>query len=225
MNRSGGRSLGLLILGVLLVISGSTRAIAADSERRDFNILVDGKRAGAYHLTIAHADDGTHTVTAQAHVRVSYLVYTYTYSYQGTEVWKDGRLTRLTSSTDDDGKRFQVGAVADGTRLRVKVNGQEHTTRPDVWTTTYWRLPDAKFRNHAVPLLDADTGRDINATLQCVGDEAIRVGAQALPCVHYRVTGDGLEVDAWYDAQEHLVRQESVEDGHRTVLDLAGIRR
>jgi hypothetical protein len=225
MNRSGGRCLGLLILGVLMLVSGSTRAGAADSERRDFNILVDGKRAGAYHLTITHADDGTDTVSAQAHVRVSHLVYTYTYAYQGTEVWKAGRLASLNSSTDDDGTRFQVSAVADGANLRVTVNGQEHATRGDVWTTTYWRLPDAKFRNRGVPLLDADTGRDINATLQCIGAEAIQVVGQAVNCVHYRVRGGGVAVDAWYDAQERLVRQESVEDGHRTVLDLAGIRR
>jgi hypothetical protein len=208
-----------------MVLSSFTRAGAADSERRDFNILVDGKRAGAYHLTITRADDGTYTATAQANVRVSYLVYTYTYSYQGTEVWKAGRLVSLSSSTNDDGKRFQVSAATDGTNLRVTVNGQEHATRPDVWTTTYWRLPDPKFRNQAVPLLDADTGRDINATLQCVGAEAIQVGGQAQNCVHYHVTGGGLEVDAWYDGQERLVHQESMEDGHRTVLDLAGIRR
>jgi hypothetical protein len=213
------------MLGVLMLLTGSTPARAADSERRDFNILVDGKRAGAYHLAITHGDDGTDTVTAQANVRVSYLIYTYSYAYQGTEVWKAGRLVSLNSSSNDDGKRFQVSAAADGARLRVTVNGTEHATRPDVWTTTYWRLPDAKFRNQDVPLLDADTGRDIGASLQCVGAEAIQVGGQEQNCVHYRITGGRVEVDAWYDDQERLVHQESMEDGHRTVLDLAGIRR
>src|SRR5262249_20978755 len=108
--------------------------------------------------------------------------------------------------------------------LRVKVNGQERAIRPDVWTTTYWRLPDARWRNAAVPLLDCDTGKEINATLKYVGTSQINVAGQAQNCVHYQLTG-GVQVDVWYDQNERPVRQESIEDGHKTVLEITGLRK
>src|SRR5258708_384372 len=75
------------------------------------------------------------------------LVYKYTSTYRGTENWKGNRLQRLESATDDNGTRFTVNAVAEGNQLRVKVNGQERFNRGDAWTTSYWHLPEAKFRN------------------------------------------------------------------------------
>ncbi len=209
---------------MVLLITQVNRATAADAETRDFAVLIDDKRAGEYHMTIARQDDGTVRMTGQADVRISYFIKTYTYSYRGTEIWKDGRLLRLDSSANDDGKRYALSAVSDGKAVRVQVNGVEHSTRPDVWVTTYWHLADAKFRNQAVPLLDADTGKDINATLQYVGTSPINVGGQVQTCAHYRLSGS-VQVDVWYDAQEHLVRQTAIEEGHRTALELKQIRR
>jgi hypothetical protein len=220
-----GRRGNLLAAVVLLFLAPGSRAAAADVEARDFTILVDGKRAGEYHMTITRQDDGSFTMTGQADVRVTVMIVkTYTYSYRGTEVWKDGRLVRFDSQTNDDGKRFVVSAVADGNNLRIKANGQERLARPDIWLSTYWRLADPRFRNQGVPLVDADTGKDISATLQHVGSNSINVNGQMQTCVHYRVSG-GVQVDVWYDAQERLVRQESIEEGHRTVLELSRIRR
>jgi hypothetical protein len=161
-----------LTLGVLVLTGGWQAAVAAEAETRTFQIRIDGKPAGEYRMAIRE-EGGTTTVTGEADVRVRYLIYTYTYSYRGTETWKDGRLQRLDSRANDDGKPFQVSAAVEGDRLRVNANGFERRVRPDVWTTTYWRLAAAKFRNQAVTLLDADTGREINAVLQYVGDQAL----------------------------------------------------
>lgn len=215
------RWLGLL-LGIWFVAPTGLLATEPDSETREFTVKVDGKPAGEYRLSIRH-DQGTFTISAQAEVRVrSYLVYNYVYQFRGAEIWKDGKLQRLDSNTVDDKKQFAVQAWNDGKSLHVVSNGQERTTRPDVWTSIYWRLPEARFRNQSVPLIDADTGRDIRATLQYVGVNSINVNGQTLNCAHYRLVG-GVQVDLWYDAQERLVRHESIEDGHRTLLELARI--
>jgi hypothetical protein len=213
---------GILYAGVLLVAGTAGRAAAAENESRHFAISVDGKPAGTYVMTLDRQDN-TETMTGRADVRVSKFVYTYTYNYQGTEVWKDGKLQQLRSSTNDNGKRFTVSAWADAAGLHVQVNGAERQGRADVWTTTYWHLPDERFRNQPVPLLDADTGRDINGVLHLIGTQQIPVAGQVQSCGHYRVSGGGLQVELWYDANERLVRQESMEDGHRTVLELTAI--
>jgi hypothetical protein len=186
---------------------------------------VDGKQAGSYQMTVQQNANGTETMSAQADVKVTVAFVTaYSYSYRGTESWKDGRLLRLDSTANDNGKRYALTATAEGNGLRVNANGQQRLTRADVWTTTYWRQPDPRFINHGVPLLDADTGKDILGKLEYLDNKAITVAGQSVPCAHYRVSGP-VQVDLWYDGQERLVRQESIEEGHRTVLELSAIRR
>jgi hypothetical protein len=215
----------LLWIGVVMLVPNLSRAVAADVEYRDFQVAIDGKPAGEYHLTINRRDDGTLVVTGQADVHVKYLaIYNYTYSYRGTETWKDGKLVRLDSTSNDDGKRFTVAARTDNNALQVTVNGQQRAVPADVWTTSCWRLPDAKYRNRALVLLDVDTGKEIAGTLQYVATGTLNVAGQAQDCAHYRVTG-GTQLELWYDAQERLVRQESLEQGHRMVLEPLRIHR
>jgi hypothetical protein len=186
---------------------------------------VDGKAAGRYLMTIERRDDGTICVQGNAKVKVSYIVVAYRYSYEGTEVWKDGRLLQLKSSADDDGKAYAVSAWADGNALRVRCNGKEQTTVADVWLTTYWHAPDPQFRNKSIPLVDADNGKCLTAHLQYEGTRQITVMGQPLDCYYYRLTGAGLQVELWYDGHERLVREESLEDGHRMTLELAHMSR
>jgi hypothetical protein len=40
---------------------------------------------------------------------------------------------------------------------------------------------------------------------------------------HYKLTGK-VNVDLWYDGSDRLVRQEWVESGHKTVLELVRVR-
>jgi hypothetical protein len=209
-----------------MVLSYTSHAAAADVEARDYQITVDGKRGGENHMRIRHRDDGATVVTCEADVSVRYALglYTYRYTYRGTEVWKEGRLVRLTSSANDDGKQFAVRAEQDGNGLRVTVNGQDATARADVWTTSYWHLPAAAQRNNKVPLLDADTAQQMAGRLDFVGTSRVRVGGQVVDCAHWRLTGD-VQAELYFDGQERLVRQETREQGHPTVIELLRIRR
>ena len=138
---------------------------------------------------------------------------------------KDGKLIKLDSNTDDNGKRFIVSAVAEAAGLRVRVNNVERMARPDVWLTSYWTLPDPKMRNNVIPIIDADNGKDLSAKLQFVATEQRVVAGQNVSLNHYRLAGTGLTVDLWYDGSERLVRQDWVEQGHRTTLELTRVRR
>jgi hypothetical protein len=206
-------------------MAASPLSLAEEVETRDFAVMVDNKNAGAYRMTISRQEDGTVTMAAHAEVKLSYLVYTYKYCFQGSEVWKDGQLQQLKSITNDDGKKFNVTANLLGSDLRLTVNGNERWTRPDVWTTTYWQLAPPKFRGEQVPLLDADCGNEITGTLSYVGSDVLNLLGRAQNCAHYKLTGGRLQVQLWYDAQQRMVRQESIEDGHKTILELAHLER
>jgi hypothetical protein len=214
-----------LVLGGLLAAGAGQRAAADETEVRQFAIQVDGKNAGQFLMTITKRDGGVESMSGQASVSVRVLFKTYTYSYDGTEHWKGGRLQQLDSSSNDDGKRYTVRAVAEGNGLSVTVNGQVRTAKPDVWPTTHWKLPPSEYHNKAVPLLDADTGKEMAGHLQYVGVQQLTVGGRAQNCYHFRVTGGPYPVDLWYDGAHRLVREEFTVEGHRTAFLLSGLRR
>jgi YD repeat-containing protein len=203
-------------------------ARAADVETRDLRIFVDNKNAGDAHMTFNRADDGTLTLSCDTDVFVRILFITYKYKYRGREVWKDGRLQSFDSTCNDDGKLFDVAAAAKGDKLRVRVKtgaGQEEREVPgDVWLSSYWKQPDPKVVNKTIPIIDADSGSDINAKVVYVGAEQRNVAGQVQPVQHYRLEGKN-NIELWYDAAGRLVRQDWMEQNHRTVLELVRIRR
>jgi hypothetical protein len=216
----------LIVIGTgAWFLSGSLSMVAgAEMETRLFTVRIDGKSGGSYQMTLGQPDAHTFTVVCQANVSTSYLFIKYRYTYQGSELWKDGRLTRLESKTNDDGKQFEVLAQAAGDALRIRVNGEEHASRPGVWTTTYWHAPEPKSVNQAVELIDCDTGKNLRGTLQYVGTQSLTLAGEPRNCAHYSIRG-AVHVDLWYDGQQRLVRELSVEDGHRILIELARIGR
>ncbi len=221
--RVRGKAWGCVLAAALAVPVGAARA--ADLETRDLVVRVDNKPAGDVHMTIHRQDDGVTQVSCDTDVEVRPFPFVkYQYRYRGREIWKDGRLQRFSSTCNDDGKHYEVSAVAEEGGLRVHVNGRERRMPAETWLTSYWTLPDAKLREGIIPLLDADNGRELDCRIQHVGAVQMAVMGQVQNVNHYRLTGK-VQVDLWYDGAERLVRQEWLEDGHRTVLELTRIRR
>jgi Family of unknown function (DUF6134) len=217
-------------LSAWLLVAGCARlapvatAAAADIESRDFGVTVDGKNAGTVRMSFNKADDGTTTMSCETDIAVRIWLVKYTYTLRSKEVWKNGRVQRLDSTCNDDGKTFTVSAAAQGDSLRVTVNGQEKTAHADVWLTSYWSQPDAKLHDKNISILDVDTAKDLDGTVRFVGKEQRSVAGAAQEVSHYRLTG-GVSADLWYDASGRLVRHDFVEQGHRTILELARVRR
>jgi hypothetical protein len=217
------RLAGIAAISAFAVLT--THATAAETEIRDFQVTVDGKKAGDYRMTIERLPDGSLSMAGQATVNVKYLVYRYQYSYQGKEIWRAGRLLQLNSRAFDDGKNYALEAVAQGDGLLIEANGHRFIERSPVWTTTYWQLPDPRYREPSLTLLDADTGRILHGRWQAVGQESVRVAGHVQICSHFALSTDRSKADLWYDGEDRLVRQDSVEDGHRTVLSLVRLQR
>ena len=209
-----------VVVSAVLCLAGRA---AAEVETRDFTVYVDSKKAGDVHMTINRQDDGVTAVSCDTDVRVGAILTLYRYSYRGREQWKDGVLQRFESKSNDNGKQYTVTAAKAGDGLHVRVNDVEHVAPAEVCLTSYWQQPDAKLANQTIPLLDADNGRDLQAKVQFVGPE--KYGADGQAVQHVRLTGKGVAMDLWYDDAKRLVREEWVEDGHRTVVDLNRVRR
>jgi hypothetical protein len=233
-----------LALAVSAVLPTTARAAeprVLERETREFKVSVDGKGRGKCTIEITHRDDGTDRMHIDASLNFNYVVYEYRYSSVGTEIWKDGRLLQLENAANYNGTKYVVKAISKNDKLFVTVNDKTSPCEPDVWVTSYWRLPDrlvqlaavaekgvipAGGRRRAreegtvsVPLLDSDKGQTLKGEVKRIGEESITVAGRKTPCTHYRISGD-VQVNVWYDGDQRLVRQETVESGHKTVMEL-----
>ena len=92
-------------LSLFVLLASGTLLHAGEDERRVFTVKVDNKPAGSHELAIKSRDDGTVVVASESDVTVKIAIITYKYMYHGNEVWKDGKVRQLTSSTNDNGKK------------------------------------------------------------------------------------------------------------------------
>lgn len=229
------------ILGARCAAAVAAEPRVVDLETREFKVSVDGTPRGTCTMQIRRRDDGTETLSIKSGLAFNYVVYNYRYSSTGNEVWKDGRLVALENDADFNGKAYRVKAGPADKGLDLTVNGKRSNVSADVWVTSYWQLPEqierrlnaeqtgivqtagtrtkAAQRALAVSLLDSDKGRPLRGRVERLGEETLTVAGKRSACTHYRIGGD-VEVELWYDSERRLVRQESVDSGHKSVLEL-----
>ena len=200
-------------------------AYGADTEQREYLIYIDGKEAGTSRLKLTVQDDGSAYMTATVSVKFKKVIINYALDIEAQEWWKGGKLVGMKTSSTENGKKTEVTAAADAGGLRVRVGGQERAINPDVWTTSYWKLADAKYHDKAVPLLDVDTGKEYPGRLQFIAAQQLKVGSDLVSCYHFRVTGGPSTIDLWFDPHHRLVRQEFTDLGHRTLVVLSRVQR
>ncbi|HJT33426.1 MAG TPA: DUF6134 family protein [Pirellulales bacterium] len=191
-------------------------------EVREFDILVQGKPAGASVVRITDRADGTTRVETEAHVKVSYLVYVYRYEFHGQETWRGKRLLSADNRATDDGKKFEARAKVGNRGGVIEAQGRTITAPAIDMTTNYWQAPDLT-GTKTLSFMNADRGTIHTVTVERLGQEPLSVGGRRLECTHYRVSGDA-EAELWFDGRNRIVRQTSVEDGYPTELRLTRIQ-
>jgi uncharacterized protein DUF6134 len=216
----------LILPALVLALPNIAAAQAVTGvEYRDFSISVDGKECGYSQISVTTQDNGMAVMTAKASVVVTKLVIKVTYDVQATEWWKDGQLSGFKARVNDNGKVLDVQAALDGNTLRLRAGAAERVLQREVWVNSFWKLPDPRFFNKTVPVLDGDTGKEYNGALQYVGEAKVTVSGQALKCYHFRVTGGTSPEELWFDESHRLVRREFEEQRSRIVIQLTNVRR
>ena len=212
------------VRSLLAIATCFVAGISLRAEERTFAVTIDGKPAGTYVMKIDARDDGTTAVTCKADISVKILLIRYTYTYRGEEVWKDDKLVSLDSTCNDDGKRTAVTLAAGKDGYTLKAGAKAVAIRGDVWLTSYWKLPGEKAREGQMTLVDADTGKVLQAKIEKVGVEKPAGLGRDVQATRYRLSG-AVTVDLWYDGADRLVKQVWVEDGHKTAMTLSGLKK
>ncbi|HWY87527.1 MAG TPA: DUF6134 family protein [Gemmataceae bacterium] len=208
-----------------LAYPAAPAALGADTEQRDYAILVDGKESGQSRLTITVEADGTTVVAGTARVKINRVLFNYAFNVESTEWWKDGKLMGLKASSVENGKQTDVTAASDGVQLKLRLNGQDRAASVEAWTSSFWKLADARYHNKSIPVLEPDTGKEFIGQLQYIGTEQLTLLSQPQSCYHFRVSGGSYPIDVWFDRYHRLVRQEFTDTGHKTIVQLTAVKR
>ena len=177
----------------------------------NFRALLDGKPIGQHRFNVSGQGEDRE-VTSEATFAVKFLgVTAYRYHHQATERWRNGCLSGLASTTDDDGKASSVRAESQGDELTVQTSPVTQSHKGCVMTFAYWN-PAIQARTR---LLNVQTGQLETVQIQRVGAGSIEVRGKPVPATAYRITGPAQPIELWYSAQGDWIGLDSSVSGGR----------
>ncbi len=200
-------------------------ARADDTELREYAIFIEGKESGTSRMTMIQKDDGSAYMSGTVELKFRQIIVDYTLKVESQEWWKNGQLVAMKTTCIENGKKTELTVALDNNQLRMRFNGKDTPLKREVWPTSYWKLADARFHNKQIPVLEADTGKELLCELKYIGLEKLKVG-ELQDCYHFRVvSASSSPTDLWFDRYHRLVRQEFTESGHKTIVQLTKITR
>lgn len=172
----------------------SQAGVPADRQWR-FTVLLDGKPIGHHHVDVS-ASGADIEYRSETRLNVKLLFVTvFRYLHVDREIWRDDCLTRIESTTDDDGKAQYVrGARAETGFTLASERGTREITAPCVLTFAYWNPRVLS----ASRLMNAQTGEYVAVRIDTLGKDRVRVRGQEVEAEHFAIVGEKLNIELWY---------------------------
>ena len=167
-----------------------------------FEIHRRGRKVGTYDVRFIEGDDALR-VHSRFELSLDFLIFRYDFRYDSTEVWRDGRLTRLEATVDDDGDVHvtTLRRTAAGYRLNGPDGPDTVASSAPLFPTTHWN-PGVIGQDRVFNTL---TGRVNRVEIRDRGAETVETAGGPRPARRYEYTGD-LETEVWYDAGGRWVK-------------------
>lgn len=180
-------------------------AAASADQTWDFRVFLDDKEIGTHRFELIERD-GQRRLTSTASMKVKLLFVTaYTYDHHDVEYWQGDCLSRLTSTTDDNGGKYQVDVLRrDGTTVVQTLEGTQRLGEC-VLTFAYWN--PAMLRQ--TRLLNSQDGELVEVTIEDAGADSIVVRGVETAARRYELRGEKLAIDLWYSPQSEWLALES----------------
>lgn len=216
--RYGGGAIGLICLSVLFFGFAILPAAASvpDGDVLEFAILRNGDEIGRHVFRFRREGD---TLAVDIEARIDYrfgFIPLYWFDHRATEIWRDGRLSRLTATTRDNGENYEIELRPDGPSMRLSVNGEEVAIEREIIPASLWNVETVKRRR----IVDPADGEVMDVTIADAGPESVPVRGRDVAARHYIMTGD-FDRELWYDADGVLVQVRfRADDGSEIRYDL-----
>lgn len=180
---------------------GGAQAAVPTSGELNFTVMREGDVIGSHRLVFSANDDElTVDIDTDIAVKVMGIAF-YRFEHEGHEVWTDGHLVSINSTTNDDGTDHRLNAVAEDGVLLVDGDARQEQEVASIIPASLW--------NHALvaqsALLNTLDGSNMSVVVTEVGQEIVEANERNISATHYSVTGN-LSRELWYDAENVLVQ-------------------
>jgi hypothetical protein len=200
-----------------LLVLGALPSPASADRTWDFRVFLDDKEIGTHRFDLIERD-GQRQLTSTARMAVKILFVTaYTYDHHDVEQWQGDCLSGLSSTTDDNGKKYRVDVQHRAGATMVQT--LEGTRRLDgcVLTFAYWN--PAMLRQ--TRLLNSQNGEHVEVKITDAGADIIDVRGVKTPARRYELRSEKLSIDLWYSQQQEWLALESMtERGQKLIYRL-----
>jgi len=177
----------------------------AQAKTLDFTVYRDGSDIGTHSYAISqHGDETLVEVSTDIQVKMLFIT-AYKFTHASKEVWKNGKLIQLNSTTDDDGadKALNVKAQGDALTADSMVNGQDRrqTADANVVPASLWKKDIVK----QTTVLNTLDGTLMSIKVEDLGADEVDAGGAKVTANHYSITGK-LTRELWFNSAGDLVR-------------------
>ena len=167
----------------------------AQGPNLSFDVLRQGEPIGHHTVTFRHVGDDLHVdIAITLEVKVAFITV-FRYEHANTEIWRNGTLVAIETTTNDNGERHWLRGQASDDGLLVESSSGSYVAPVDVVPTSYWNVALVD----RPQLLDTQSGRLITIDVTTADGESIVLAGETVETMRYDVTGD-LDATLWYTA-------------------------
>ena len=174
-----------------------------DLKRIEFDIYRNNKLIGT-HIFFFEKFGEELAVTSKINFKIEkFGIVLYKYHVKGTEVYKDEKLIKFNSKTNQNGKDKHVNMTLENGEYVIDGSSYQGKAPVDYLLGTWW--------NHAIvkakAQISAVSGRIIEQKVTFLGKEIIKIGDKSYNTLHYNFSSTDkkldkdkrLNTDVWYD--------------------------
>ena len=169
----------------------------------EFDIYRNGKNIGK-HVFSFKRENNILKVNSEINFKIKKLGVTlYKYNVKGTEVYKDGKLIKFNSETNQNGKSRYVNIKLDNDEYIIDGSSYKGKAPLDHLVGTWW--------NHSIvkspAQISAVSGRIIKQNVSFLGKKKIDINGKIFEALHFNFSSADkklkkdkkLNTDVWYD--------------------------
>ncbi len=184
----------------------ANRAAVPDTGTIAFDVFRGDSPFGTHILRFEENGDELRVMTdVQLRVRIG-PVTVFRYEHDAVEVYENGQLTRIESTTLKDGEQLRVNISRDGDVFSGQGSDENGNVHPVMIPAS---LPPSSHWAGYAPGLDTiintETGAEMPVTITELGMASIEAGGRQIEARHIRLEGS-LTLELWYDADGEWVR-------------------
>ena len=196
----------IIISFILISLPFSTNAHVQhyeDLKRIEFDIYRNNKNIGK-HIFSFKKSNGQLEVESEINFEIKKLgIIFYKYHVKGTEFYKDGKLVKFNSKTNQNGKEKYVNMELENGQYIIDGSSYQGKAPIDYLLGTWWNHNIVK----AKAQISAVSGRIIKQKVTFLGKETIKIDDKSYKTLHFNFSSTDktlsknkkLNTDVWYD--------------------------